>query len=1380
MPEKERSEKLGLNLLDNEFIHDNNGGITPLEQETIEIFEKGDNNLLQSNLDSNALKEENLIANKSLKNLQNKDFEKIKKVLGNIFFIKKVKDNNILSSINIPYIKFLFSNNTLKQTILPTLKENVDKNPNAKKQYSLISKIPIIVIDLNYKVDKDNSKPLVYTKEELMLNMKTKKQKKKSSLLRLSLFFITLLVIFFIGYRILLKGIYVESLQISNIKLDNVFLQLQNKLILEINSLKIVKGDEYNESDDKKSLLENINSIVGNIQKTLYALSYFKKLEIKNLYINEQQWEIHYTDSSYIVNGPTFNAIFDITNNKNNLYLKINKFQLKNIAIHLEGDFIYSIPQKQFLFNINSIKNENEKEQINLNGYTDFDSIIINGKSTSIKNLFIIKPFIDNIEDNKLRLTLQNWIFNNIKYSSFSIPRFKMNISLNNIGYTLLHNTMVDIDIKDPEVTLAKDLKPIKADKVLLEFKDTNLKIQPIQANFAGMDLSGSEVLIANMPHSDVIIDLNGKDVRIDSNLKKLIEHYGIDLPLYQKPITHINKKKKSKHSKDSKLNNAIVQQAINNTESIVTKALNTSKNTQPLENQDNILKAQIAEHSTQQKIESMESNAKEINNNLYDKILELNPNTTLTNELLYNPNYVDNELTSMHIKISIKHNEKKQDTPLFYLQGIIQAQNTELNLYNIPLKAKKMNVALDITPSQKIIYINGNNVKWNSLVNADINAILDVGKGKLQANTYIHQAILNTTNLKDLKLSSNNNSNNKSIKNTFNAIYNKIYANQSQYSHNKNEGIYLGDNSILESKIDSIKQFKDYNIMQTNANINNNTINNHIDNSQKLLEDAKKQQQNNIEIPKEIANDLPKQNIKDNGDKAKHDDKVLKTLKNNPVWNDLKIRTKKTQPFIKLTNKELENLALKEIEKEKDIFHIEQDFLNIKKSNIDLTLSFSHNKIILDVPTLSIHLESDKDLKLKISKIENILQFSPLANYYGITHGNLDLNATQKNGINFILNIINLKHPIYTINHKRVSEVSLKGKLNKDTLIIIVNDDIDFKSQESLSMLRIKGYRIDVDEAYKSNIPFFVDLLKDKQIDALPYSEEAINQELRLIDIKNKLRKKLKINPTDFNIIGENLQLTFLGYTIPFDIVNIRFIDNRIIVDGQYEKGILNASMIKDNIKVSAKNFSGNFVNIVLTSTKDGKRMLEGGTFSLDGLYSGGILNAALEIQNTSLIDFKSIQNIFALIDTVPSLFMFKDPHISTTGYQVNYGKILFAINNDYIGLQNIFLLGSSMDINGQGIIDIDSKETNVNLNISTIKNLSKFINKIPIIGYLILGREGKISTNLILTGKYDDPKVNITLATDIIKAPFNILRRVFPIEMLINNKNNEEELDF
>ncbi len=1361
MLEKESKDLFDLDVSNEGINQDKNGGITPLDKEKHKGLEESDSNLIDSK-DSyhKALKDENLIANKSI-NEGNGNFEAIKAILFKISLIKRIKDNNILSSINVPHINFLSSNHTLKQIIPLIFRKNGDENLNAKKQYDIIKTIP-------YVTKLKQSENIVLNTSE-----SNPKKNKKSPLIRLGIFFSFCLLLLIIGYKIITNGIFIENLKIANITIHSAFLQLKNKLVLEIDLLEIQDNAKQSKKEHK-SLLDGINNTIGDIQKTLYVLSYFEKFEIKKLRINDQQWDIYYTNTNYIVNGPIFSANFDINNNQNNLYIKINKFILEGIEIHIVGDFIYSIPQKQFLFDISLIKNTNEKEKIMLKGSTDFHTIVMNGKSTDISDLLIIKPFIDNIENIKLKTTLQNWIFNNIKYSSFNISTLKMNISLNDISNTLLHNTLVEINIKDPEVLLAKKLQPIIGKNVLLEFQNTNLTIKPIQASFSKMDLSGSQVLIANMPHSDIIIDLNAKNVRLDSNLKQLIEHYGVTIPVSQHSLHNKAYKRAVKKDGKSKLeiSDMLVQNEINKTENLVTQALKTPQKLQVSLEQSNVSETSNNMLTELQK----EENTIELNNKFYNQILELNPNTTLTNELLYNPNYDNNEITSMHIKISILHNKKTPKIPLFYLQGIIQAQNTKLNIYDVPLRARKLNVALDITPNQKIIYINGDNIKWNSLVDANINALLDIGNKTLHANTYIHKAILNTSNLKDLNFTQEHkdsnivNKSNKKTKTTQNMLYNDLV----NISDRGNIGIYLGDDFIFQNKQDFKKYCYDCKIIQTRMTTSNDST---LD-SNKLLENSKKQ--NNMIISKDVTDELPKDNIVDNGDKAGQDINVLKTLKNNPVWDDLKIRTKKTQTFVALTNKELENLALKEIEKEKEGFHLKQDFINIKKSNINLTLSFANDKLILDIPALSVHLESSENLHLEISKIENILQFSPLANYYGITHGNLKLHATRLGGMDFLLNITNLDHPLYTINHKKVSEISLNGKLHKDTLVIVVNDNIDFKSQDSLSMLRIKGYRIDVDEAYKSKIPFFVDLFKDKQIDDLPYSEAAINQEIKLIEIKNKLRKKLNIKPTDFNIIGENLQLTFLGYTIPFDYANIRFIDNKIIVDGQYEKGILNASLIKDNISVNAKNFSSEFLNIVLTSTKDGKRMFEGGTFSLDGLYRGGILNAALEIQKTSLIDFKSVQNIFALIDTVPSLFMFKDPHISTTGYQVNYGKILFAINDDYIGLQNIFLLGSSMDINGQGIIDIDSKEANINLNISTIKNLSKFINKIPIIGYLILGREGQISTNLILTGKYDDPKVNITLAKDIIKAPFNILRRVFPIEMIINNNDNEEDIDY
>lgn len=1452
MPDKENNEKLGCSLeasqkineleledskvfddggvataplLQVNEIEDNDESIRPdskerdLESSGLDKLESSPTDSL--NLDSKAkdlFLEENLNAHKSLENDLN--LQEISLTLQQRL---NTQDAIHLNHIHTPYTEFSNSNHTLKQ-IRPSLKqpssnENIAHSNDKDSMPAQDSNHLNIANNIPNKKEnpsqtESSTKPAIYalddTPHDTIEKKDTKKQKKKTKkkgnpLLRLIMFFVVILSITIIGYKILANGISFQNLKFGNIAIRNAFLQLQNKLILEIESIDLSTLSN-NESKDNTQETKPFNEILQNTiqytQRTLYILSYFERLNIKELVLpNNHKWSIDYTDTNYRVQGALFDADFAINNNHNNIHLDINKFQLKTLPLHFEGNLNFSVPKKQLSFNLEAIKDDDNNEKIMLSGDTDFNEININAKSSPLNNLAIIKPFIDDIQNPKLKKTLRDWLFNNIKYESLHLSNLAMRINLDDIGNTLLRNTQAEIIVEKPEVTLAKGVKPILAEQAAITFKDSNLKITPTNATFAGMNLAHSEVLIANMPSSDVIIELHGKNVRFDSNLAKLLEHYGVVLPIMQQSLAQNTKKSKQTKTKtESKNTKKTLDSAINTTEDAVTKALQTKQTL----NTEQTTQTNINEKQTQIAT----------NENLYEKILELNPQTTLTNELLHNPNLTKSstkETTSMHLQIAIRHNKKIPTHPLFSLQGIIQAQNTSLKLYDIPLKANNLNIALDITPQQKIVYINGERVKWQRLIDANVNVLLDINKQNIQANTYIHKAILNTHNLQDLRLAPNKpithlpSPNNENLKANSNdskvALLTKdLYDTKNQKKinhptphkspkdsiHNniaQNSGIYLEESMPYSNTQKILKYFNDYSIQQTNMQTPNNSISG---DSHKLLEDARKQQLQNKELSPEVIKALPKKNIKDDGERAKEDDKVLKDLKNNPVWNDLKIRSKKTQPFKQLSTKELTELAKQAIEKEKDAFMLDQDFLNIKNANIHLNLSFANNKIILDVPALSLHLESGKNLQLNIAKIENILQFSPLAQYYGITHGDFSLQTTPYpktkqesfKSIDFTLNLTKLKHPLYTIKHERVTDLNLKGHLQDNSIVVLVNDDIDFKSQDSLSMLRMKGYRIDIDEAMQSKIPFFIDLFKDKQKDALPYSEAAILQELKFIAIKNKLRKQMNIKPTDFNIIGEDLQFSFLGYTAPFDSVNIRFIDNRIVVDGQYGKGILNASLIKDNVYVKAKNFSGDFINIILASAKGGKKMLNGGAFSLDGIYRGGILNASLELQNTALIDFKSVQNIFALIDTVPSLFMFKDPHISAKGYQVNYGKVIFAINSDYVGLQNVFLLGSSMDINGQGIIDIDTQEMNVNLNISTIKNLSKFINKIPIIGYLVLGREGQISTNLILSGKYSDPKVNITLAADIIKAPFNILRRVFPVEMLVNSSKDEEEM--
>ncbi|PAF50346.1 hypothetical protein BKH43_04430 [Helicobacter sp. 13S00401-1] len=554
-------------------------------------------------------------------------------------------------------------------------------------------------------------------------------------------------------------------------------------------------------------------------------------------------------------------------------------------------------------------------------------------------------------------------------------------------------------------------------------------------------------------------------------------------------------------------------------------------------------------------------------------------------------------------------------------------------------------------------------------------------------------------------------------------------------------------------------------------------------------------------------------QATKDLQDAQSTKDVIITKPTKSQVWDKLKVQKQETRPFKKLSPKEIANLAKKEVEKEKEL-NLDQDLLDIKDKKLAIEIDFKHH-LVLKIPTLDLNLSIDelpdtslkdasqtsidpntKDAKditttdptstpqpstplhrilhVQASNLQKLVDISPLLVYYGLKDGDavlaypLDDNKTHD--FSFKGKLTKLDYPIYSQDDKKLTEISLSGESKNGFLNITSDKNIVYKSKDSLSMLKSGGYTIDMDAALDSKIPFLAELFKDTN--SLPVSKEEVEQNAKLEQAKATLRKQLGLHAMDFNIVLNNMTFLFKGYKIPLEDVNARIKSHKTIVDGSYGNGIFNMTMVDGVMFFDAKNFSGDFVNRVLKSNGESKDIVSGGLFNLKAFMRGGNISATISMNNTAFTDFKVVQNIFALIDTVPSLIVFKNPHLGADGYKVDRGIIKLAMNKDYLGLENIYLVGSTMDINGEGIIDLASKETSITLNISTIKNVSSLLSRIPVVGYIILGREGKISTNLILTGKYDNPKVNISLAEDVIKAPFNILKRVFtPIDFLIDS---------
>ncbi|WP_162894496.1 AsmA-like C-terminal domain-containing protein, partial [Klebsiella pneumoniae] len=64
-----------------------------------------------------------------------------------------------------------------------------------------------------------------------------------------------------------------------------------------------------------------------------------------------------------------------------------------------------------------------------------------------------------------------------------------------------------------------------------------------------------------------------------------------------------------------------------------------------------------------------------------------------------------------------------------------------------------------------------------------------------------------------------------------------------------------------------------------------------------------------------------------------------------------------------------------------------------------------------------------------------------------------------------------------------------------------------------------------------------------------------------------------------------------------------------------------------------------------------------------------------------------------------------------------------------------------------------------------------SETISKVPILNYVILGKNQEISTNIKVDGTIDNPKFHTQILTDTLKTPFNLIKNIIQLPVNLFN---------
>ena len=181
----------------------------------------------------------------------------------------------------------------------------------------------------------------------------------------------------------------------------------------------------------------------------------------------------------------------------------------------------------------------------------------------------------------------------------------------------------------------------------------------------------------------------------------------------------------------------------------------------------------------------------------------------------------------------------------------------------------------------------------------------------------------------------------------------------------------------------------------------------------------------------------------------------------------------------------------------------------------------------------------------------------------------------------------------------------------------------------------------------------------------------------------------------------------------------------------------------------------------------------LHGGRYSISMEGNPDIeMKGRIIVEGGVLSGFKAYNNTLAFINTIPALATLQSPGFSKRGFKIKEGVIEYRQRSDRIILDSIYIKGSAATIAGKGVIDLKQKTLDVSLAIRTARELGKIVGNLPLLGYIIMGKDKSMTIGLKITGPIEQPKVKTSAAKEILSLPLDILKRTLESPAHIINK--------
>jgi hypothetical protein len=487
----------------------------------------------------------------------------------------------------------------------------------------------------------------------------------------------------------------------------------------------------------------------------------------------------------------------------------------------------------------------------------------------------------------------------------------------------------------------------------------------------------------------------------------------------------------------------------------------------------------------------------------------------------------------------------------------------------------------------------------------------------------------------------------------------------------------------------------------------------------------------------------------------------------------DLSKKIVKGSIFINTFN--YDNLV--KIKKQKMLFTIDY------KKELDMDF-YINNKFIINEGKLVLNMSSFnfKDNKVYINatindKSKNTVTYSSVVNLKNKTiNGNIlinnykykhyidmnmrafDFSLNYKDGINAYIKDFDLQY------NSRDSIHSLYiGKLNK-ILNYILFVDVKKWNPTSTVQLYTENNFSNINVVFSNlNIKINDKLFTDEEKEQLKETSKVLLPKTEIILVNTSLEYMERILTTHYSILKTNGENIFL---------EIKPVD---------ENASIKVLLKGDKIFMDAKNLSEDFLNKLAN-----KKLFKGGSVNISANGDSENIKGKIELTKTKLRNVIVLNNLITFVNTtpaiinpllvLPTLFRMGETGFDLKGYFIKQGEVDFNYNikNKYMKLSSFETSSTMTDFTGSGEIDIKNNNIDLNVDVIFLKDYSKFIKHIPILGYIIVGDDGNFVTNVDIQGTMEEQSFTTHTIRNASEGFFNMIKRTIGIPLIPFSGNN------